>query len=192
MTEREKCAAGLMYDADFPGRNEDNLRCLDICHTFNQMKPSQLAQRTALMYEILGKAGKNLRIEPNIRISFGYNIEAGDNLFVNHDCVFLDPGKITFGDDVYIGPQCGFYTAHHNIHPYWRNQGYEYAFPIRVGSNVWIGGGTVVCPGVTIGSNVVIGAGSVVVKDIPDNVVAFGNPCRVHRPITEEDMKNKT
>ena len=183
--------AGLMYDTAYSGRDEANLRCLDLCHTFNHMKPSQLAQRTELMYRILGRAGKNLRVEPNVWISFGYNVEAGDNFFVNHDCVFLDPGKIIFGDNVYIGPQCGFYTAHHNIHHHWRNQGYEYAYPIRVGDNVWIGGGTIVAPGVTIGSNVVIGAGSVVVKDIPDNVVAYGNPCRPQRAITEEDLQTK-
>lgn len=191
MTEKEKCMAGMMYDADYPGRNEDNLRCLDLCHEFNHMKPSQLEERMALMYRVFGKAGKNMRIEPDIHISFGYNMEAGDNLFINHNCVFLDPGKITFGDNVYIGPQCGFYTAHHNIHPYWRNRGYEYAYPIHVGDNVWIGGGTIVTPGVTIGSNVVIGAGSVVVKDIPDNVVAVGNPCRVLRAVTEDDFLSK-
>ncbi len=191
MTEREKCMAGQMYHADFPGRDEDNLRSLDICHEFNHMKPSRYEERMKLMYGLFGKAGKNMRIEPNIQISFGYNLEAGDNLFINHDCVFLDPGKITFGDNVYIGPQCGFYTAHHNIHSHWRNLGYEYAYPITVGDNVWIGGGTFVAPGVSIGSNVVIGAGSVVVKDIPDNVVAAGNPCRVLRPITEEDFITK-
>ncbi len=191
MTEQEKCSAGLMYDTAYPGRDEDNLKCLDLCHEFNHMKPSQLAERTALMYRILGKAGKGLRVEPNIWISFGYNVEAGDNFFVNHDCVFLDPGRITFGDNVFIGPQCGFYTAHHNIHPHWRNLGYEYAFPITVGDNVWFGAGVQVMPGVTIGSNVVIGGSSVVVKDIPDNVVAAGNPCRVLRPITHEDLENK-
>lgn len=192
MTEREKCALGLMYDTGFPGRDEDNLRCLDLCYAFNHTLPSELAAREAIIRKILHRVGKNVRVEQNIFISFGYNIEAGDNLFINHDCVFLDPGKITLGDNVYIGPQCGFYTAHHNIHPDWRNAGYEYAFPITIGSNVWIGGGSVFMPGVSVGSNVVIGGGSVVCRDIPDNVVAFGNPCRVHRPITEDDWKNRT
>ncbi len=191
MTEKEKCMAGMMYQTNYPGRDEDNLRCLDICHAFNHMKPSQFAERMKLMYQLFGKAGKNLRVEPNIQISFGYNLEVGDHVFINHDCVLLDTGKIVLGNHVYIGPQCGFYTAHHNIHPHWRNLGYEYAYPIHVGDNVWIGGGTFIAPGVTIGSNVVIGAGSVVVKDIPDNVVAFGNPCCVHRPITEDDFVNK-
>ncbi len=192
MTEHEKCLAGLMYDTAYEGRDEANLKCLDLCHEFNHMKPSALEERTALMRKILHKAGKNLRVEQPIHISFGYNVEAGDNFFVNHDCVFLDPGKITFGDNVFIGPQCGFHTAHHNIHTYWRNQGYEYAFPITVGDNVWFGAGVQVMPGVTIGSNVVIGGGSVVVKDIPDNVIAAGNPCKVIRPITEEDKINRT
>ena len=115
----------------------------------------------------------------------------GDNFFSNNNCNFMDPGKITFGNDVFIGPNCGFYTAHHPIHPELRNELYEYARPITVGDNVWFGGSCVVVPGVTIGSNVVIGAGSVVTHDIPDNVVAVGNPCRVLRPITEEDLIHK-
>lgn len=115
MTEREKCQLGLLYDTTFPGRDEDNLRCLDLCHEFNQMKPSDLAGREAILRKILHRVGKNVRAEQNIYISFGYNIEAGDNLFINHNCVFLDPGKITFGDNVFIGPCCGFYTAHHPI-----------------------------------------------------------------------------
>lgn len=187
MTEREKCQLGLLYDTTFPGRDEDNLRCLDLCHEFNQMKPSDLAGRMAILRRILHKVGKNARAEQNIYISFGYNMEAGDNLFINHNCVFLDPSKITFGDNVFIGPCCGFYTAHHPIDREQRNQLYEYAFPITVGSNVWFGGHCCVLPGVTIGSDVVIGAGSVVTHDIPDHVVAAGNPCRVIRPITDAD-----
>ena len=154
MTEREKCQLGLLYDTTFPGRDEDNLRCLDLCHEFNQMKPSDLAGREAILRKILHRVGKNVRAEQNIYISFGYNIEAGDNLFINHNCVFLDPGKITFGDNVFIGPCCGFYTAHHPIDTDLRNQMLEYAFPITVGSNVWFGGHCCVAPGVTIGSDV--------------------------------------
>ena len=150
MTEREKCQLGLLYDTTFPGRDEDNLRCLDLCHEFNQMKPSDLAGREAILRKILHRVGKNVRAEQNIYISFGYNIEAGDNLFINHNCVFLDPGKITFGDNVFIGPCCGFYTAHHPIDTDLRNQMLEYAFPITVGSNVWFGGHCCVAPGVTI------------------------------------------
>jgi len=188
MTEREKCDAGLMYDTTFPGREEMHLQCIDLCFEYNNTRPSNMARREELLRKLFGKLGKNPYVEPTIFCGFGWNIEAGDNFYANNNCVFVDPGKITFGDNVFIGPSCGFYTAHHPIHPELRNKLYEYARPIKVGSDVWIGGGTVVLPGAEIGSNVVIGAGSVVTGKIPDNVVAFGNPCRVYRAITEEDL----
>lgn len=187
MTEFEKCQAGLLYDTTFPGREEAHLKCADLCYDYNHTRPSDMEKREELIRAIFGRVGKSPYVEPTLFCGFGWNIEVGDYFFANNNCVFVDPGKITFGDYVFIGPSCGFYTAHHPIDAELRNQMYEYALPITVGSNVWIGGGTVVCPGVTIGSNVVIGAGSVVTKDIPDNVVAFGNPCKVHRPITEAD-----
>lgn len=191
MTELEKCNAGLMYDTTFPGREEMHLQCIDLCFEYNHTRPSNMQRREELLRKLFGKLGKNPYVEPTIFCGFGWNIEAGDNFYANNNCVFVDPGKITFGDNVFIGPSCGFYTAHHPIHPELRNQLYEYAMPIKVGSDVWIGGNTVVLPGAEIGSNVVIGAGSVVTGKIPDNVVAFGNPCRVHRAITEEDLINK-
>lgn len=116
-----------------------------------------------------------------------HNIEIGENFFANHNTVILDCAKVKFGNNVFVAPNCGFHTAGHPIDAERRNQGLEYAYPITVGDNVWIGAGVQVMPGVTIGSNVVIGGGSVVVKDIPSNVVAVGNPCRVVRPITDED-----
>lgn len=183
MTEREKCDAGLLYDTTFPGREEMHLQCADLCYDYNHTRPSDTKRREELIRQLFGKVGKNPYVEPNIFCGFGFNIEVGDNFFANNNCVFVDPGKIIFGDNVFIGPNCGFYTAHHPIDPVLRNQLYEEAFPIKVGDNVWFGGGVHVVPGVTIGSNVVIGAGSVVVKDIPDNVVAVGNPCRVVRHI---------
>lgn len=191
MTELEKCNAGLMYDTTFPGREEMHLECIDLCFDYNNTRPSDMKRREEILRKLFGKLGKNPYVEPTIFCGFGWNIEAGDNFYANNNCVFVDPGKITFGDNVFIGPSCGFYTAHHPIHPELRNKLYEYARPIKVGSDVWIGGGTVVLPGAEIGSNVVIGAGSVVVGKIPDNVVAFGNPCKVHRTITEEDLKGR-
>ena len=148
-----------------------------------------MAGREAILRKLFGKLGKNPYVEPNIFCGFGFNIEAGDNFYANNNCVFVDPGKITFGDNVFIAPNCGFHTAGHPIDAERRNRGLEYAYPITVGDNVWIGAGVQVMPGVTIGSNVVIGGGSVVVKDIPSNVVAVGNPCRVLRPITDEDKQ---
>lgn len=191
MTELEKCNAGLLYDTTFPGREEMHLQCIDLCFDYNNTRPSDMKRREELLRKLFGKLGKNPYVEPNIFCGFGWNIEAGDNFYANNNCVFVDPGKITFGDNVFIGPSCGFYTAHHPIHPELRNKLYEYARPIKVGSDVWIGGNTVVLPGAEIGSNVVIGAGSVVTGKIPDNVVAFGNPCRVYRAITEDDLINK-
>lgn len=188
MTEQEKCDAGLLYDTTFPGREEMHLRCIDLCFDYNNTRPSDMAKREEILRKLFGKLGKNPYVEPTVFCGFGWNIEAGDNFYANNNCVFVDPGKITFGDNVFIGPSCGFYTAHHPIHPELRNKLYEYAFPITVGSNVWIGGGTQVLPGAKIGSNVVIGAGSVVTGEIPDNVVAFGNPCKVYRAITEDDL----
>lgn len=116
-----------------------------------------------------------------------YNIELGENFYANYNLVILDGAKVTFGDNVFVAPNCGFYTAGHPLDYERRNAGLGYAYPITVGDNVWIGGGVQVMPGVTIGSNVVIGGGSVVTKDIPDNCVAVGNPCKVIRPITEAD-----
>lgn len=189
MNEQEKCDSGLMYNTNFPGREESHLACADLCFDYNHTRPSNTQQRETIIRKLFGTVGINPYIEPNIFCGFGWNISIGDNFFANSNCVFEDAGKITFGNNVFIGPCCGFFTAHHAIHPDLRNNGYEYARPIHVGSNVWIGGGTIVVPGVTIGNNVVIGAGSVVTKDVPDNVVAFGNPCKIHRSITDADLE---
>jgi len=187
MTEREKCDAGLLYDTAFPGREEDHLRCADLCYEYNHTRPSDLQRRQSLIRQIFGKVGENPYVEPNLFCGFGYNIEVGDRFFANNNCVFVDPGKITFGDDVKIAPQCGFYTALHPLDSQARKANIEAAYPITIGNNVWLGGGVKVLPGVTIGDNVVIGAGSVVLNDIPADSLALGNPCRVVRKLTEAD-----
>ena len=188
----EKCLAGELYDAMFEGREDDHRPGLDLCWEFNQLRPSLFEERMAVIRKLFGRVGKNFYMEPCVECGFGFNVEFGDDCYVNSWCHFMDPAKIIFGNHVYIGPDCGFYTAHHPIHKDLRNQNLEYAFPITVGDDVWIGGHTVIVPGVTIGSDVVIGAGSVVTKDIPSHVVAFGNPCRVYREITEEDRLGHT
>jgi len=187
MSWKTDCEAGLLYDATAPEREAEHIRCADLCWEYNRTRPSDMETREQLLRQIFGKLGTDPYVEPNIFCGFGYNIEAGDRFFANNNCVFVDPGKIIFGNDVKIAPQCGFYTALHPLDPEQRATGAEAAYPIVVGNNVWFGGGVKVLPGVTIGDNTVIGAGSVVSRDIPANCLAVGNPCRVVRQLTEAD-----
>ncbi len=188
MTEKEKMLKQMMYDAN---NDEDLLKeraiAKDLCFKYNQLMPSNVENQKKLLKELLGEADDSAIIVAPFWCDYGYNIKVGKNFFANHNTVILDGAKVTFGDNVFIAPNCGFYTAGHPIDAKRRNQGLEYAYPITVGNNVWIGAGVHVMPGVTIGDHVVIGAGSVVVKDIPSNSVAVGNPCHVIREITEED-----
>ena len=128
-------------------------------------------------------------IQPTFWCDYGYNIEIGENFYANHNCVILDDAKVVFGDNVFLAPNCTFATAGHPLDIQQRNQGLEYAYPITVGDNVWIGAGVTVLPGVTIGAGSVIGAGSLVNRDIPAGVLAAGNPCRVIRPLTAADAE---
>ena len=188
MTEKEKMQQQMLYDANYDTELiRERQIAKDLCYQFNQLRPSDEANQQQILSQLLGKKSDNCCILAPFWCDYGYNIEVGKNFFANHNTVILDGAKVTFGDNVFIAPNCGFYTAGHPIDAQRRNQGLEYAYPITVGDNVWIGAGVQVMPGVKIGSNVVIGGGSVVVKDIPDNVVAVGNPCRPIRPITESD-----
>ncbi|PMB84769.1 sugar O-acetyltransferase [Dolosicoccus paucivorans] len=188
MSERDKMRQQKLYDANYDDELiKERLRAKELCYDYNQLRPSQHEERRALIQQLLGQTKEHFSIEPSFWCDYGYNIEIGDHFYSNHHLVILDGGKVTFGDHVFIAPNCGFYTAGHPIDTPRRNQGLEYAYPITVGSHVWFGAGVQVLPGVTIGDHVVIGAGSVVVKDIPSHSVAVGNPCRVIRPITRED-----
>lgn len=189
MTEREKALAGMLYDASFDGELMQNrLYAKDLCHEYNLLPPSHMEQRNAVIQKLLGQTTGRFLIEQPFICDYGYNIEIGDEFYANHHCVILDGAKVTFGDHVMVAPNCGFYTAGHPLDAGQRNTGLEYAYPITIGNNVWIGGNVVVLPGVTIGDNTVIGAGSVVNRSIPAGVVAAGNPCRVLRRITEQDI----
>ena len=190
MTEKEKMRAQMLYDANYDqALLEERDKAKDLCHQYNQLRPSDRSGQREVLKKLLGKTGENFIITAPFWCDYGYNIELGENFYANHNLVILDGAKVTFGDNVFIGPDCGFHTAGHPIDFERRNRGLEYAYSITVGDNVWIGAGVQVMPGVSIGSNVVIGGGSVVVKDIPSNCVAVGNPCKVIRAITEEDKK---
>ncbi len=179
MSEKEKMLAGELYDANYNEELEnERLRAKDLCFEYNNLKPSDIKNRERIIKELLGDTKEGFRIEQPFICDYGYNIEIGENFYSNHNLIILDANKVKFGNNVFIAPNCGFYTAGHPIDVEKRNQGLEYAKPIEVGNNVWIGGNVVVLPGVKIGDNVVIGAGSVVTKDLPSNVVAYGNPCR--------------
>lgn len=188
MTEWEKAQAGYLYDANYDSEIvEARTKCADLCYEFNNCKPSDTERQTELLKQILGKIKGNIVVTAPFYCDYGFNISVGENFYTNHNCTILDGAKVEFGDNVFIAPNCVFSTAGHAIDSEQRNQGLEIARPIKVGNNVWIGTNVSVLPGVTIGDNTIIGAGSVVNKDIPSDVIAVGNPCRVMRKITEAD-----
>lgn len=188
MTEKEKMLRGMIYDANYDAQLiEERLNCKELCRDYNDLRPKETEARRALLNRILGQVDGDILIEQPFYCDYGYNIRVGKNFYANFNLVILDEALVSFGDNVFIAPNCGFYTAGHPIDAEERNKGLEYAHPITVGNNVWFGAHVCVLPGVTIGDNCVIGAGSVVTKDIPSNSVAVGNPCKVIRNVDKTD-----
>lgn len=187
MTEKERMLSGKLYSALDNELRADMRDCKYKLAKFNAMLMDETEERVELLRDTLGGAGEWLYIEPPFYCDYGKNIFIGDNFYANYNLHIIDCARVTIGDNVFIGPMCGIYTAGHPIDSEVRNSGLEYAEEIKIGSNVWIGGGVTINPNVTIGDNVVIGSGSVVTKDIPSSCVAVGNPCKVLRPITEDD-----
>ena len=184
MTEKEKCRHGYLYDANNdPELIAERQSCKESCYDYNILRPRQVQEREDIIRSLFGKTGARFLIEQPFYCDYGYNVEIGENFYMNFNCVILDEAKVIFGNNVFIAPSCGFYTAGHPFDVDQRNAGLEYARPIVVGNNVWIGAGVHVLPGVTIGDNCVIGVGSVVNKDIPSDTLAAGNPCRVIRKL---------
>ncbi|WP_080904081.1 sugar O-acetyltransferase [Parabacteroides sp. Marseille-P3160] len=193
MTEKEKCQSGLLYDANYdPELLAERVACKEKCYDFNNLRPLQKKERETIVRQLFGRTSNSFTIESPFHCDYGYNIEIGENLFININCIILDEAKVILGDNVFIAPGCGFYTAGHPLDAERRNKGLEFAYPISIGNNVWIGAHVCVLPGVTIGDNTVIGAGSIVTKSIPSNVLAVGNPCKVVRAITEGDRRKYT
>src|SRR6185312_4189037 len=186
-SDKEKMLAGHPYLANGSELVGERLFAKGLLFEFNNLRPAQVEARNAILQKLFGKTGRNFYVEPPFRCDYGYNIEIGDNFYANYNLVILDCARVKIEDNVFIAPNVGIYTAGHPIHSDLRNQELEFALPIEIGNSVWIGGNVVINPGIKIGDNTVIGSGSVVTKNIPPNVVAVGNPCKVLRSITEDD-----
>ena len=189
MTEKEKMLAGQLYD---PGEEElcrERALAKKICWEYNRLSPDDREGQVALMKQLLGQAGEQFHIEASFYCDYGRYIRIGENFYANHNCVILDGGGVEIGDFVLLAPNVGIYTAGHPLDAERRDAGLEYAYPVKIGNHVWVGGGVSILPGVEIGDYTVIGAGSVVTKSLPANVLAAGNPCRVIRELTPEDRK---
>lgn len=187
--EKEKMLSGELYKSFDAELLAERQRAKEIVFRYNSLQPSMIEERNELLKSLFGSVKGNFFIEPPFRCDYGCNIEIGENFYANYNLVILDCAKVTIGDNVLIGPNVGIYTAGHPLHFELRNEEWEFACPITIEDNVWIGGNVVLNPGVTVGRNSVVGSGSVVTKDIPADVVAAGNPCRVIREITDADKR---
>ena len=183
MTEKEKMLSGQLYDASDSTLTAERHNARLLFQKINSLTEKDKELRDKLFYDLFGKSGKNLSIEPPFYCDYGSNISVGDNVFMNFNCCILDVMEVTMGDNVLIAPNVQIYTATHPMDAKTRSSLLEFAKPIKIGNDVWIGGGAIICPGVTIGDRVVIGAGAIVTKDVPDDVFVGGNPARIIKNI---------
>jgi maltose O-acetyltransferase len=181
VTEKDKMLSGEMYDATDPQLTAERRRARDLCKALNESHDSEQELRERIIRELFGTAGDAIWIEPPFYCDYGSNITLGSKVYFNFNCVILDPAPVIIGSNVLFGPGVQVYTAAHPMNASDRRTWREFAQPVKIGSDVWVGGGAILCPGVRIGSQSVIGAGSVVTDDIPEDVFAAGNPCRLIR-----------
>ena len=189
MTEKERMLSEKLYIPKDEALAADCARSRRLVRLINGTTEEQAEYRVQLFKELFGRTGENLWVEPPFHCDYGCHISVGENFYANFDCIILDVCDVTIGDNVFLAPRVCIYTAGHPIDAGVRRRQLEYGKKVVIGNDVWVGGNTVINPGVTMGDNVVIGSGSVVTKDIPSGVIAAGNPCRVLRPITEEDTR---
>lgn len=185
-TEKEKMLSGELYDASESTLVAGRYRARKLCKELNDIPPDNHSRQTQIVRDLFGKVGDDVYLTPPFFCDYGSNIELGANVYFNFNCIVLDPARVTIGSNTMFGPAVQIYTATHPLNAVQRRTGLELAFPIHIGSDVWIGGNAVICPGVTIGDRAVIGAGSVVTRNIPSDVFAAGNPCKVIRQITDQ------
>jgi len=188
-SQKERMLSGDLYIADDPELAKDFHKAKRLLREYNQTTEYQETDRQTILKDLFKQSGKKIHIEPPFYTDYGCNTVIGENFYSNYDCIILDIANVTIGNNVMFGPRVSLYTAGHPIDAVIRNEHYEYGKPITIGDNVWAGGNVVFNPGVTIGDNVVIGSGSIVTKDIPSNVIAVGNPCKVLREINDQDKK---
>ena len=185
-TEKHKMLAGESYDALDPELVEARERARDLCYDLNATREREQEPRRRILTELLGSGGDSVWMQPPFYCDYGSNIHLGERVYFNFNCVVLDVCDVKIGDFTFLGPAVQIYTATHPLNAELRRT-QEFGKPVSIGSDVWVGGGAIILPGVTVGSKSVIGAGSVVTKDIPDGVIAAGNPCRIIRDVSESD-----
>ena len=189
MTIRERMKAGKLYTDLGEGLSEERLRGKELVYDFNHTRPSEEQKRQEILKELFGSMGEGVWIEPPLRVAYGSRTHVGNHVYANFNLTLVDDIEIYVGNNVMFAPNVTISATGHPVHPELRPNGEQFSFPVTIEDYVWIGSNVVILPGVTIGKNSVIGAGSVVTKDIPVNVVAVGNPCRVLRPITDRDKE---